>query len=88
MREKRLSTIRKEIDKIDRKIIELLGKRMEIASKSRMFKEQIFDPEREQEVIENVRRCSHNLLRPDFSEAIYRLILAESRNIQKGKEKG
>lgn len=83
MKGKTLNDIRRQIDIIDKRIIELLNKRMEMVLKTRMHKEHIFDPEREQEVLENVRRLSHHLIRPDFSERLYRLILKESRSLQK-----
>jgi len=82
MNEQKLSLIRRQIDRIDWKIIQLLSQRMEIALRSRKYKGQVFDPEREDEVFANVRRFSHNLIRPEFSEGLYRDIIEESRLIQ------
>ncbi len=77
-----LDHIRKEIDGIDWEIMQLLNKRMEIAVRSRKLKSTITDPHREEQVLANVKKFSHHLLKPEFSEGIYRQILAESRNIQ------
>lgn len=82
MNEEELYSIRRQIDIIDWKIIQLLNRRMEIALKSKKFKEEIADLNREREVIENVRKFSQNLIRPDFSEQLYRFIIKESRYIQ------
>lgn len=82
MREEKLIAIRRQIDRIDGKIIQLLNQRMEIALRSRKYKGQVFDPEREEEVFANVRRFSHNLVRSEFSEGLYRDIIEESRYIQ------
>jgi len=82
MKGKTLKDMRRQIDIIDKKIIKLLNKWMEIALKTRIYKEHVFDPEREQEVLENVKKFSRHLIRPDFSEKLYRLILEESRSIQ------
>ncbi len=82
MSEEELDAIRRDIDKIDREIIQLLNRRMEVALKARGFKKKVLDPKREQEIIDNVRRFSRKPLRPDFSESLYRQILEESRHIQ------
>lgn len=82
MKEQELIDIRAQIDSIDRKIIQLLSKRMEIAIKTKRYKERIFDPEREQMVLKNVKKYSGHLVRPEFSETLYRQIIEESRAIQ------
>jgi prephenate dehydratase/chorismate mutase len=78
-----LAGIRKRIDTIDWGIIQLLKERMEISVRSRRLKRQVLDPDREQQIIENVKKYSHGLVQPDFSEGIYRQIMEESKNIQK-----
>ncbi|MCX7965117.1 MAG: chorismate mutase [Syntrophorhabdaceae bacterium] len=88
MSKRKLNALRIQIDKIDRKIIQLLKKRMEIAVKAKMCKEKILDAKREEEVINNVRILSESPLRPDFSESIYRLIIEESRNVQQQQNGG
>jgi len=82
MKAKELMDIRRQIDILDQRIMELLNKRMEICLKTRRFKKHIVDLKREEEVLENIRRSSYHLLRPDFSERLYSLIIEESRAIQ------
>ena len=82
MKDDDLNIIRKKIDMIDWEITQLLNQRMEISVRSRKLKRQVFDPSREQQILDNVKKFSHNLIRPEFSEGIYRDILDESKNIQ------
>ena len=83
MKDEDFDGIRKKIDRIDWEIVQLLNQRMEISVRSRNLKDNILDPIREREVVDNVRKYSRRLVRPEFSESIYRQIMEESRNIQK-----
>ncbi len=83
MKDGDLDRIRKRIDLIDHGIIQLLNQRMELAVRSRKFKEHIVDSEREQQVLDSVRRFSHNLIKPEFSEKLFKQIIEESKDIQK-----
>jgi len=85
MTDENLTEIRKKIDIIDWEIMQLLNQRMEISVRSRKLKPQIFDPVREEQILENVRKYSRRLMRPEFSEDIYRQILGESRDVQQRK---
>jgi prephenate dehydratase/chorismate mutase/prephenate dehydratase len=87
MKDDDLNIIRKKLDRIDWEIIQLLNQRMEISVRSRKLKQQVFDPSREQQVLDSVRNSSHNLIRPEFSESVYKKILDESKNIQEGNLK-
>ncbi len=80
--EKHLDKIRKMIDQIDRDIIKLLNRRMELSVRSRNLKETIADPEREKEVFSNVTRMSRLLATGEFSRKLYREIMDESKRIQ------
>jgi prephenate dehydratase/chorismate mutase len=82
MKDNELDILRKKIDKIDRRIVELLNQRMELAIRSRNFKHYISDGDREQQVFENVRKSSRNILKPEFTEKLYKLIIDESKNVQ------
>ena len=77
-----LKAIRYGIDLIDSEIMGLLNRRMELAVRSRRFKSNISDPGREEQVLDNVKRLSHSLLRKEFSERLYRLIFDESKALQ------
>ncbi|HVN25064.1 MAG TPA: prephenate dehydratase [Syntrophorhabdales bacterium] len=77
-----LSEIRKAIDATDYEIVKLLNRRMEYALRLRRLKKGVVDSDREREVIEHVRRYSHNVTDPEFTERLYTTIIAESRRIQ------
>ncbi len=83
MKNEDLQVIRNKIDKIDREIMQLLKRRMEISVRARNLKEHIFDDKREQEVIRKVQQSSNGLIEAGFSEQLYRHIMEESREIQK-----
>jgi chorismate mutase / prephenate dehydratase len=81
-----LDEVRKEIDKIDDDLLQLLNQRMlwvqkvgEIKNKS---KEIIYRPEREKQIIERLNSQSDGLLSKDAIEAIFLEIFATARNIE------
>ena len=77
-----LTQIRDRIDQLDRRLLILLQGRMEMALMSRRFKKRIEDPDREKELLENVKNGSSRLLQPEFIERIFREILRESKALQ------
>ncbi len=77
-----IEKIRKKIETIDYEILKLLNERMEFAVKLKKLKTTISDPEREKEVIVYVRKHSHNLINPNFSEKLFMEIIKESRILQ------
>jgi prephenate dehydratase/chorismate mutase len=77
-----LDAIRKRIDLIDFELLQFLNHRMELAARSRRFKGYVTDAKREQEIFDKVKRLSHNLLTPVFSERLYEQIIAQSKAIQ------
>ena len=74
--------IRRRIDLIDLEILSLLSRRMELAVRINKLKDHTFVPSREQEVINNVRANSHGVLAPDFTEKLFKQIMAEAREQQ------
>lgn len=74
-----LIKLRKKIDKIDRKLAELLRKRAIEVIKIRELKKlqqlSVIDLDREQEILKN--------LESDYEKNIFRQILTESRKLQK-----
>jgi len=82
MKDWSLEELRKRIDTLDARILKILDERMEIALRIRRTKERVHDPKREAEVLEGVRRQSQGLTRPEFSEALFSQIIAESRALQ------
>lgn len=77
-----LNEARKKIDLMDKELLKLLSKRMELGLRAKKLKKEISDTTREQEVLENARRNSGSLLRPEFSEKLFREIVSESRKLQ------
>jgi prephenate dehydratase/chorismate mutase/prephenate dehydratase len=82
MKNSDLNIIRKKIDMIDSGIIELLNQRMELAVRARKFKQGVFDQKREQQIFNNIKKSSRNLLKPEFLEKLYGLIIDESKQVQ------
>lgn len=82
MREIEVDRLRRRIDLIDWKIIQLLNERMEIVLRVRKHKDKVFDPEREKIVLENVRQASRNLIREGFSQRLFDAIIEESKHLQ------
>jgi prephenate dehydratase/chorismate mutase/prephenate dehydratase len=56
---------------------------MELAMRTKRMKEGIEDPEREIALIGNLTKYAHGLIRPDFSERLFKEIIAESKWVQK-----
>jgi prephenate dehydratase/chorismate mutase len=77
-----LDDLRKDIDGLDARILELLNERMEKAILTRRFKEGIVDPSREASVLDRVRSQSRCLLDPEFSAELYKSVLEESKALQ------
>jgi prephenate dehydratase/chorismate mutase/prephenate dehydratase len=74
--------IRKNIDRLDARILKLLNDRMEQALMVRKLKQKIEDPERERQVLERIRGSATELIHPEFIERIYRDIILESKTLQ------
>ena len=77
-----IEEIRKNIDRLDARILKLLNDRMEQALMVRKLKQRIEDPEREQQVLEQIRRNATELIHPEFIERIYSDIIQESKTLQ------
>ncbi len=76
-----IKKLRKEIDGVDAQIAELIERRVRIAKRIGGIKKEksliIGDPEREREVLENVKKSSIN---PVFMEQIFREIIKYCKN--------
>jgi prephenate dehydratase/chorismate mutase/prephenate dehydratase len=77
-----LANIRQDIDRIDARLLALLAERMEKALLSKQFKTATLDASREEVVMNGVKARSSCLAGPEFTESLYRLILAESKAVQ------
>lgn len=81
-----LKKIRNEIDKIDRKLVGLISRRTRLAlmigKEKRKRGVEVFVPDREREVYENIRRENCGPLSNEAMEAIYREIMSATLSLQ------
>lgn len=81
-----LGRIRKEIDKIDREIVSLLSKRMELALESKQFKKEVEDLDREENIDSSLRLLAKEYeLDYSYLKNIYSIIFQEGKMRQKNK---
>ncbi len=78
---------RKNIDDLDRRLVELLNERaraaQEIGRLKRNTNMPIYEPDREKIIFENVRRANHGPLPETELHKVYERIIDVMRNIQK-----
>ena len=82
-----LKKFRKTIDSIDKKILDLLNQRADIAKKVADFKKiskntVIFRPDRESQIIKNLRSLNNGPLLPDHIHNIYREIISSCLSLE------
>ncbi|MBI5361168.1 MAG: prephenate dehydratase [Planctomycetes bacterium] len=77
-----LQKMRKKIDLIDYEMLKLLNQRMEYVLRLKKLKSSVTDTDRELEVFQHIRRFSQHLIKPEFSEKIFREIIKESKRLQ------
>ena len=82
--DKPLAALRNDIDAIDTRLIELLGRRQQVVERVVAMKKKrrlpVFHPAREEDVISDRRRKAVDAgLEPDFIEALFRTIMRRSR---------
>jgi len=81
-----LERIRKEIDEIDREIVRLLSKRMNLALESKQYKLKIEDKGREQEIEEGLKSLATSYkLDYSYLKNIYEIVFLEGKKRQKDK---
>jgi chorismate mutase len=84
-----MQQIRKQIDGIDKKVIQLLVKRMKLAVKLGRLKKKeghlVLDKKREIEMLKNLeKQAKKGGLDVKFVNKLYKEIFKESRKVQKG----
>ncbi len=89
----RLEKLRAKIDLLDDRIVDLLVERYELASEIGRTKQEdgapVKDSEREDLVLERIRKRARKPLSGQAAEKIYKVVLKESRGIQvKKRTKG
>lgn len=83
----KLEKLRKGIDSLDAKLVDLLSKRrflsLSIKEIKKKEKIRIYSPEREKQVIDRCKSLSRQKgLDPYFVEKVFKLIIKESKKIQ------
>jgi len=87
MSPKKISDLRKEIDSIDSKVVELVNRRGEVSraigevKKSR--KQPLYSPDRESHVYADIVKKSKGPLKPESVKAIYREIMSACLSLEK-----
>lgn len=84
----KLDKLRKKIDQVDRKIIDLVGQRLAVVKKISEIKKKdkipVTDKKRETEVMAKIRSYSaSNNISVQLAESIFRLIIKENKRVQK-----
>ncbi len=77
-----LESVRAEIDRIDDEIIALLEKRLACALVARRFKTATVDQAREEELFQRIAAHSTGLADAEFTQELWKRIVAECRAIQ------
>lgn len=79
--------LRRKIDRLDKRIVKLLNKRAGYADEIGKIKEQlgleVYSPERETQVIENVSKSNPGPLTDEAVERVYERIIDESRRLER-----
>ena len=82
----RINELRKSIDEIDEKILDLINQRLllgkEIGNIKRNNKEQVMDKAREISILKRLKYINKGDLRDDTLDSIFTQIISESRQIQ------
>ncbi|MBI3252985.1 MAG: prephenate dehydratase [Candidatus Omnitrophica bacterium] len=82
-----MDKIRKDIDSIDKKILELLNERADASKKIGRIKQKegegIYAPHREKEILDKLKAANRGPLPGQAIEAIYREIMSSSINLEK-----
>ena len=86
-----MQKIRKQIDQIDQKILNLIAKRYSLALKLADQKKQnnlpIQDKKREEKILANIVKKAKKLsIAPEHVQKLFKQILKESRRVQKNVE--
>ena len=81
-----LSQLRQQIDTIDRQIVDLYEKRMDVSRQVAEYKietgKKVFDKQREQEKIAGVKALTHNDFNSHGVEELFEQIMSMSRKLQ------
>ena len=84
--EPELEALRREIDAIDRKLLELIAARVRVVLSVGKFKREhelpVYDPEREQRVLERLAQAAPSPLTEQSVRRIFERLIDESRRVE------
>ncbi|MCD6094232.1 MAG: prephenate dehydratase [Candidatus Omnitrophica bacterium] len=87
MKEKKLEILRREIDHLDKKIIQLLNQRTEVALEIGEIKDKkgisVYAPQREEDIYRRIIKLNKGPLREKTVKAVYREIMSGTLSLQK-----
>lgn len=78
--------MRQSIDELDRQILELVSERlrlvMQVGEVKRGLGLDVYDPERERDLLERVARAAPPPITPAMAQRIFKCIIEESRGLE------
>jgi chorismate mutase len=81
-----LARVRTEIDELDRELIKLLSKRMQLALSSKHYKKEVEDLDRENDIDSNLKSLAKEYeLDYSYLKKIYNIIFQEGKKQQKNE---
>lgn len=84
-----LNTCRREIDRIDRELTNMLEERMKIVAAVAAYKKEhhmeIYDPRREREVLDKIAGLAANQELAPYLRVIYQCIMDESKRYERDR---
>src|SRR5688572_13258625 len=85
MKEDQLQELRKEIDELNKEVVEVLSRRAKVAQRIGAAKGQgpVYVPARETQVLEQVRKMNAGPFSDEVLESIFKEIIAACRNLER-----
>jgi len=83
MAREEISTLRNQIDKLDRRLWQILSERMDITVQIKRLKNEVTDPAREEIVLARAKAVSQGLLSGEFCSHLMKQIVQECTRLQK-----
>ncbi|HWP09112.1 MAG TPA: chorismate mutase [Polyangiaceae bacterium] len=89
MSETELDELRRQIDQVDTRLLELIHERVRLVLQVGAYKARhglaIYDPERERRMLERLTALAQPPLEPDTIRRIYERLIDESRTLEQRK---
>ena len=83
---KTIGEFRRQIDEVDRRLVELLNERTRIVEQLALIKEQlempVYEPKREDQIFDNIVGNNHGPLPPEALKRLFERIIDEMRTLQ------